>query len=106
LHEHYKDVKETHKMLLAIEDQQQQQASRIDFSRNENPAYWCNKLQNNENLLKECKCKGLDPEELWRLPNKQIASVLISHDKTTVVIHRLLPAPLFCCSHLLRTSPI
>ena len=34
LHEHYKDVKEMHKMLLAIEDQQQ--AKRIDFTRNEN----------------------------------------------------------------------
>jgi len=61
LHEHYKSVKETHKMLLAIEDQQQ--AMRIDhclvgdFSRNENPAYWCKQLQNNDNLLKEC-CGG------------------------------------------------
>ena len=56
LYEHYKDVKETHNMLLAIEDQQQ--ASRIDFSRNENPADWCNKLQIKDNLLKECKCRG------------------------------------------------
>ena len=86
MHEHYKDVKETHNMLLAIEDQQQ--ATRIDFSRNENPAYWCNKLQNKEALLNECRCRGVDPGELWRLPNKQIASVLISHDKTTVVIHK------------------
>ncbi|MFM7977690.1 MAG: hypothetical protein ACKPKO_00095, partial [Candidatus Fonsibacter sp.] len=57
LHEHYKDVKETHNMLLALEDpcwgnrpgegdarhrpcgDKQQQATRIDFSRNENPAY-------------------------------------------------------------------
>ena len=92
VHEHYKDGKDTHNMLLAIEDQQQ--ATRIhprlvrDFSRNENPAYWCNKLQNKENLLKECRRRGLDPKELWRLPNKQIASVLISHDKTKVVIHK------------------
>ena len=28
-----------------------------------------------------------DPEELWRLPNRKIASVLISRDKTTVLIH-------------------
>ena len=86
LHEHYKDVKETHKMLLAIEDQQQ--AKRIVFTRNDNPAYWRKQLQNNENLLKECKCRGSDPEELWRLPKRQIASVLISHDKTTVVVHK------------------
>ena len=72
-------------MLLAIEDQQQ--ATRIDFSRNENPGYWCKQLQIKENLLKECRCPGLDPEELWRPPNKQMASVLISHDKTSVVIH-------------------
>ena len=38
LHEHYKDVNETHNMLLAIEDQPR--APRIDFSRHENPAYW------------------------------------------------------------------
>ena len=75
-------------MLLAIEDKQQQ-ATRIDFSRN-NPAYWCNKLQNKESLLEECRSRGMDAEELWRLPNKQIASVLIAHDKTTVVIHNQL----------------
>ncbi|MFM7986232.1 MAG: hypothetical protein ACKPKO_43655 [Candidatus Fonsibacter sp.] len=69
LHEHYNDVKETHNMLLAIEDQQQ--ATRIDFSRNKSPAYWCNKLQNKDNLLKECKCRGLGPEELWRLPTNR-----------------------------------
>ncbi len=86
LHEHYKDVKDTHNMLLAIEDQLR--AARIDFSRNESPAYWCKKLQNNDALLEAGKCRGMDAEELWRLPNKQIASVLISHDKTTVVIHK------------------
>ena len=90
LHEHYKSVKETHEMLLAIEDQPR--ATRIDFSRNENPAYWCKQLQNKESLLKECERRGMEPEELWRLPNKQIASALISHDKTTVVIHKKLAA--------------
>ena len=90
LHEHYKDVKETHNMLLAIEDQPR--AARINFSRDENPAYWCNKLQNKDPnkdpLLEECRCRGMDAEELWRLPNKEIANVLISHDKTTVVIQK------------------
>ena len=86
LHEHYKSVKETHEMLLAIEDQSR--AMRIDFSHNKNHAYWCKKLQNKENLLEECERRGMEPEELWRLPNKQIASVLISHDKTTVVLHK------------------
>ena len=79
-------------MLLAIEDQQQ--AKRIDFTRNENPPYWRKQLQNKDNLLKECRCRGLDPEKLWRLPNKQIANALISHDKTTVVIHHQLPLAL------------
>ena len=112
MHEHYKDVKETHKMLLAIEDQPQAtrinprqgnvvpdkdyveaSSSRIvvDCSHNDNPTYWCKQLQNKANLLKECRCRGLDHEELWRLPNKQIANVLISQDKTTVVIHKKLP---------------
>ncbi|MFM7983638.1 MAG: hypothetical protein ACKPKO_30375, partial [Candidatus Fonsibacter sp.] len=45
LHEQYKDVKETRNMLLAIENKQQQ-ATCIDFSRNDNPAYWCKKLPN------------------------------------------------------------
>ena len=84
-HERYKDVRETHKMLLAIMDQTQD--TRIDFSRYDSPAYWCHKLQNKEALLKECSYRGMDPKEMWRLPNKQIASVWISHDKTTVVIH-------------------
>ena len=87
LHEHYKDVRETHNMLLAIEDKQQQ-ATRNDFSRNDNPTNWCKKLPNKEALLEECKSRGMGAEELWRLPNKQIASVCISHDKTTVVIHK------------------
>ncbi|MFM7983234.1 MAG: hypothetical protein ACKPKO_28330, partial [Candidatus Fonsibacter sp.] len=85
LHEHYKNVKEARNMLLAIEDKQQQ-AMRIDFSRNESPAY--KKLQNKESLLEECKSRGMDAEELWRLPNKQIANVLIAHDNTTVAIHK------------------
>ena len=44
LHEHYKSVKETHKTLLAIGDQPQ--AKRIDFSRNDNPAYGRKQLRN------------------------------------------------------------
>ena len=86
LHENYKDVKETHKTLLAIGDKQH--AKRIDLSRNDSPTYWCRQLQNKENLLEECRCRGVDTKELWKLPNKQIAIVLISHDKTTVVIHK------------------
>jgi len=79
LHEHYKGVKETHNMLMAIEDHQQAarinprqgnvvpdkdyveaSSSRIvvDFSHNDNPAYWCKQLQNKESLLKECRCRG------------------------------------------------
>ncbi|MFM7982712.1 MAG: hypothetical protein ACKPKO_25655, partial [Candidatus Fonsibacter sp.] len=65
-----------------------QQAARIYFSRNDNPTYWCKKLHNKKALLEECRCRGMDAEELWRLINKQIANVLISHDTTTVVIHR------------------
>ncbi|MFM7990225.1 MAG: hypothetical protein ACKPKO_64010, partial [Candidatus Fonsibacter sp.] len=72
LREHYKDVKETHNMLLAIENKQQQ-AMRIDFSRNESPAYCCKKLHNKEALLEECKSRGMDAEELWTRPNKQVA---------------------------------
>ena len=86
LHEHYKSVKETHNTLLAIGDQPR--ADRIDFSRNDNPAYWCKQLRNKESLLEECRYRGMDTEELWKLPNKQIAIVLISHYKTTVVIHK------------------
>ncbi|MFM7980420.1 MAG: hypothetical protein ACKPKO_13990, partial [Candidatus Fonsibacter sp.] len=89
VHEHYKDVKKTNNMLLVIEDQPR--AARIDFPRTENPAYWCHKLQNKESLLKECKYRDMEPEELWRPPNRQIANVLISHDKTTVVEHKELP---------------
>ncbi|MFM7980481.1 MAG: hypothetical protein ACKPKO_14300, partial [Candidatus Fonsibacter sp.] len=69
LHEHYKDVKETHNMLLAIENKQQQ-ATCIYFSRNDNPAYWCKKLPNKESLLEECRSRGMNAEELWRLPKQ------------------------------------
>ncbi len=86
LHEHYEVVKETHNMLLAIEDKPRATHS-IDFSHNGNPAYSCKKLQNKETLLDECRCRGMETEELWRRPNKQIANVLISHDKTTVARH-------------------
>ena len=95
LHEHYKSVKETHNTLLAASSPtgmqlaigDQPRAKRIDFSRNDSPTYWCRQLQNKENLLEECRSRGMDTKELWKLPNKQIAIVLISHDKTTVVIH-------------------
>ena len=86
LHEHYKSVKETHNTLLAIGDKQE--AKRIDFSRNDSPTYWCKQLQNKENLVEECRSRGMDTKELWKLPNKQIAIVLTSHDKKTVVIHK------------------
>ncbi|MFM7981816.1 MAG: hypothetical protein ACKPKO_21110, partial [Candidatus Fonsibacter sp.] len=62
LHDHYKDVNDTHNMLLAVEDQQQ--ATCVNCSRNMNPAYWCKKLQNNVALLEECRCRGMDTEAL------------------------------------------
>ncbi|MFM7980441.1 MAG: hypothetical protein ACKPKO_14095, partial [Candidatus Fonsibacter sp.] len=58
------------------------------------------KLQNNEAILEQCKYRGMDAEELWRLPNKQIASVLISHGGYTQIAT-------CCCfrsSHLLMIS--
>ena len=67
LHNQRKDVKKTHAMLLASEDQR----TRTDFSRNDNPAYWRNKLHNNEILLNECKCQDRGPEKVWRLLNKK-----------------------------------
>ena len=55
--------------------------SSFDFSTNDRPAYWLNKLYSKERLLNECKIRQMDIAELWRLTNRDIASVLITFDQ-------------------------
>ena len=55
--------------------------SSFDFSTNERPAYWLNKLYSKERLLNECKIRQMDTTELWRLTNRDIASILITYDQ-------------------------
>ena len=56
--------------------------SSFDFSTNERPAYWLNKLYSKERLQNKGKIRQMDTTELWRLTNRDIASILITYDQT------------------------
>ena len=68
--EHYKQIRRLAKP-----------TSSFDFSTNERPVYWLNKLYSKERLLNACKNIQMDTTELWRLTNRDIASVLITYDQ-------------------------
>ena len=61
---------------LAITDKPQN----YDFSTNNNPQYWCNKLKNKQGLVNECAKRELPEEGLYFKTNREIASILITFD--------------------------
>ena len=51
-----------------------------DFSTNDNPQYWCNKLKNKQGLVDECVKRELSEDGLYFKTNREIASILIKFD--------------------------
>jgi prophage antirepressor-like protein len=77
VHEHYKEVFARAKPPTP---------KTYDFSTNENPKYWCNKLKNQTALDEECTKRGIPKDEVRILTKREIASVLITFDKNRKVI--------------------
>ena len=48
---------------------------------NDNPKYWIHKLMSKERFIKECKARDVDTEELWKVLNNNVASILITCDR-------------------------
>jgi prophage antirepressor-like protein len=71
LHEHYKRINET----------KHNSPNRMDFSTNQNPNFWIQRLMNKNNILQQAEYRNLDVNNLWKLPNRDIVSILISYDK-------------------------
>ena len=61
---------------LAITDR----PKKYDFSTNDNPQYWCNKLKNKQGLVDECAKRELSEDGLYFKTNREIASILIKFD--------------------------
>jgi len=75
IHEHYKEVFAKSSMLALPAPK-----TDFNFSKQNNPKYWCNKLKNKSNLLIECTKRGLDEKTYQLMCNFEIARVLIEHD--------------------------
>jgi hypothetical protein len=73
--DHYHDVFARAKT-LAIADKPRN----YDFSTNNNPQYWCNKLKNKQGLVDECAKRELSEDGLYFKTNREIASILIKFD--------------------------
>ncbi len=72
---HYERVF-TRAKTLAIADKPRN----YDFSTNDNPQYWCNKLKNKQGLVDECAKRELSEDGLYFKTNREIASILIKFD--------------------------
>ena len=72
---HYQEVFARAKT-LAITDR----PNKYDFSANDNPQYWCNKLKNKQGLVDECAKRELSEDGLYFKTNREIASILINFD--------------------------
>ena len=71
LHEHYKRINET----------KHNSPNHIDCSTNQNPKFWIQRLVNKNNILQQAEYRNLDVHNLWKLPNREIVSILINYDK-------------------------
>ena len=71
LHEHYKRIKDT----------KHNSPNRIDFSTNQNPNFWIQRLMNKNNTLQQAEYRNLDVNNLWKLPNREIVAIRINYDK-------------------------
>jgi hypothetical protein len=78
LHEHYKKIEQENARLLAIKDEP---VKTFNFSTNDNPQYWCNKLKNHTGLHEECEKRGIAKDEFYIKTKREIATILITFDR-------------------------
>jgi prophage antirepressor-like protein len=76
IHDHYKEV-----FARASSPALTDKPKTYDFSTNENPQYWCNKLRNHTEMQEQCKQRGISPDEVRIMTKREIASILITFDK-------------------------
>jgi len=75
IHKHYEEVvKKAKQMTLPA------QQPDYDFSTNNKPKYWCNKLKNKTNLMIECKKRGYEDMTYQLMTDCEMAKALIEHD--------------------------
>ena len=75
IHDHYTDVF-ARAQTPALADK----PTEYDFSANENPQYWLNKLKNRRELDKQCELRGITEDEIRLSTKRDIASILITFD--------------------------
>ena len=75
IHDHYKEI--------CARAQPVDPVKTFNFSTNENPQYWCNKLKNHTGLAEECEKRGISKDEFYIKTKREIATILITFDKNT-----------------------
>jgi len=92
-HDHYKEVFARASVPVFTQGSQDQRSLRTpeealadkpktyDFSTNENPQYWCNKLKNHTAMQEQCEQRGIPQDEVRIKTKREIATILITFDK-------------------------
>ena len=65
LHGHCKRIHET----------KHDSPNHMDFSTNQNPKFWIQRLVNKNSILQQAEYRNLDVNNLWKLPNREIVSI-------------------------------
>lgn len=76
IHDHYKRVF-ARAQRRALTDQ----PKTYDFSTNENPQYWLNKMKNRQGLEEQCEIRGIIEDEVRICTKRDIARILITFDR-------------------------
>ena len=73
IHDHYKEI--------FARAQPDEPVKTFNFSTNDNPQYWCNKLKNHTGLHEECEKRGIAKDEFFIKTKREIATILITFDR-------------------------
>ena len=76
MHDHYKEVF-ARARTPALTDR----PKTYDFSTNENPQYWLNKMKNRQGLEEQCEVRGIIEDEVRICTKREIAKILITFDR-------------------------
>ena len=74
IHDHYKEI-------FAKAQPLEVPIKTYNFSTNDNPNYWCNKLKNHTGLAEECEKRGIAKDEFFIKTKREIATILITFDR-------------------------
>ena len=76
LHDHYEEVFARARTPVLTD-----QPKTYDFSTNENPQYWLNKMKNRQGLEEQCEVRGIIEDEVRICTKREIAKILITFDR-------------------------